>query len=81
MRSSDFYLLKEAYGICYDGNRLVPPPFAYNRKRLVAWVLLWPWSLVWTFCREIVLKGVQHLVGLFGGTYARMSAWIFGDVS
>ena len=28
------------------------------------------------FCREIVMKGITHLVNFFGGTYQRISAWI-----
>jgi len=71
------------YGMKWSEDKpphIQPPSFAPNRKRLVAWVTLWPWSFVWTFASEVVMKGIRHVVNMFGGTYQRLSAWVFSGV-
>ena len=68
------------YGMSWVDGKIQPPTFAANRKRLVAWVALWPWSFVWTFAREVIVKGLQHLVNMFGGTYQRISNWVFSGI-
>ena len=69
------------YGMMWKDNKIQPPAFARNRQRLMAWVVLWPWSVLWTFTREIIIDGVRHIVNMFGGTYQRLSNWIFSKVS
>ena len=68
------------YGMSWKDDAIQPPAFAPNRKRLVAWVALWPWSFVWTFAREVVMKGITHIVNFFGGTYQRIANWVFASV-
>ena len=78
--SNGSYNFVHNYGMSWVDGKIQPPTFAANRKRLVAWVAIWPWSLVWTFAREVVVKGLQHLVNLFGGTYQRISNWVFSGI-
>ena len=74
---SGSYSFISRYGMSWSKDGIIQPPaFAPNRKRLVAWVALWPWSFVWTFAREVIVKGLTHLVNFFGGTYQRISAWV-----
>jgi hypothetical protein len=75
--------LEQKYGFEYSAqdNALTPPTFAHNRVRLINWVALWPWSVVWTLTREIVIHGFERLVDMLGGTYQRLSNWVFRDLT
>ena len=77
-KSGSFASLRSRFGFGFDQEQktVMPPLFASNRQRLVAWVTLWPWKALWTFCRDIVVHGIKNLVNLFGGTYQRISNWI-----
>jgi len=53
--------------------KLVSPTFEHNRERLVNWILLWPWSMMWTLIRD----GFYRLLDNFSKVYQRISVWMF----
>ena len=74
-------MLHREYGLSVVDGKLLPPTFAYNRQRMVSWVTLWPWSVVWVLGRDVFLHGIEGLVNHFGHVYQRISAWVFRNVS
>ena len=74
--------LRYNLGLQYDviSGRVTPPPFSKNKRRLVSWVLLWPFSIFWTFCRDGIVRLVEMLTDLLGNIYQNISEWIFKDV-
>lgn len=47
---------------------------ASGRKELICtWITYWPWSFVWTFAREIIIKGIENLFELLKSSYDRVS--------
>ena len=80
VHSWDFQRLEREYGFSYDAdNKITPPSFEHNRSRMINWVLLWPWSIFWTFCRDGLYQLTDALLGIFGGWHQRLSNWMFKD--
>lgn len=79
-KSAEFGYLKTEYGLDVADGKLVPPSFAYNRGRMVNWVLLWPCSLLWTFARDVFYEAVDFCVNLCGKVYQRLAAWMYRGV-
>jgi hypothetical protein len=79
--SSTFYFLEQEYGMSFDKDgKLVPPSFAYNRERMVNWVLLWPFSFAWTFCGDVVVQIGEIIVEHLGGLYSRLATWMYRGI-
>lgn len=78
--SYEFSWYRSQYGIDFFSGRFVPPSFAKNRQRMVNWVLLWPFSVLWTFARDGVYRIADFAVGCFGGLHQRLSDWMFKGV-
>lgn len=78
--SYEFARLRHEYGMEITNGKLEPPAFADNRQRMVNWVLLWPFSVLWTFARDGVYKVVDLAVGCFGKLHQRLSDWVFKGI-
>ncbi len=80
--SSAMYHLRCEFHLDYDvaAEKAIPPTFVANRPKMIPWVLLWPFSIFWTFCRDGLIRLVDWLTGLMGKIYQRLSDWVFKDV-
>jgi len=58
---------------------LTAPDFQDNVDRVVVWVLLWPWSMLWTAIRDGVIRATRWVVETLGVVYQRISDWAFKD--
>lgn len=71
------------YGIDIDQDtgKLTPPTFYDNRDTILTWATVWPFSILWTVFRDIVLDGIELLVDSMKAMYERISNWFFKDIS
>jgi len=69
------------YGISvnFETGVLTPPTFLKNRDRLITWAVLWPWSMFWSLCRDVVVAVVETIIDWWGGAYQRLSNYFFKD--
>lgn len=80
--SSTMWHLRNEFHLGFDSKtgKVTPPVWASNRSKMIPWVLLWPFSMFWTFCRDGLVRLVDFLTGLMGKLYQRISNWVFKDL-
>src|SRR3989344_2984528 len=52
-----------------------------EKERIVTWMAFWPWSFVWTFINDFVLKIFNRIFRFMRGLYDRTTARILGDIA
>jgi hypothetical protein len=67
------------YGFVYGYKKaeLVPPTAKRNTGRITSWVLLWPWSMVWTLIGDGLIELVKWFVELLSSIYQRMADYVY----
>jgi hypothetical protein len=57
-----------------------PPSFSAHRRRILSWMLFWPFSMVWTAVQELLVETARWLVLRLRLVYVRIAAWVYRDV-
>ena len=60
--------------------RSVIPTAVKNKRRIMGWVMYWPWSVVWTIINDPVRKFFKMLWRKLSGQYQKMADTVFKDV-
>jgi len=47
------------------------------KARIISWMFLWPWSLVWTFCRDVVVEIGTIIFNRLKSVYHRIAVSVF----
>lgn len=51
-----------------------------NKKRIIVWMMYWPWSILWTFISDFMRKFFNHLYHLLHDTYQNISDHVWSGV-
>jgi len=79
--SLDFYEGKEQYAFNYtpDTGTVIPPQANEQIGRIATWVLVWPWSIIWTLTGDGLVEVTRWIVERLSILYQRIANYIYQD--
>ena len=60
---------------------VLPPKARKYSGKIVAWMMWWPWSMLWTLLDDFIVRVYQEIFDLFRRAFQGVSNWAFSSVS